>query len=142
MPDRTLDILAVDHIGIRVRDAARAEAFYEKLGFVVVARHPPAAVVILRNVAGVEINLIVNADPAFDGTNALMDEGLPKRSGFTHVALRVRAIDEVVSALAAVGIPIAEGPIALGDGLSLFVRDPDRNVIELRQPRTLVREVT
>jgi lactoylglutathione lyase len=124
-------ILGVDHLGIRVVDSARSEAFYEKLGFTVVARHPPANVVILRNEHGVEINLIVNAEREFDGTNVLMDAP-PKRAGFTHVALRVGSIEETVKRLGELGIAISDGPVRLGGGTSLFVRDPDRNVIELR----------
>lgn len=126
-----LVIDAVDHVGLRVTDGARAEAFYEKLGFAVVFRSPRAPVVVMRNAAGVELNLIVNGDPALDGTNVLMD--VPeKRAGITHVALRVASIDAALRALTALGITITEGPVSLGDGVSLFVRDPDRNVIELR----------
>ena len=126
-------ITAVDHIGFRVADAARAEAFYAKLGFAVTFRSPDHPVVILRNSAGVELNLVVNAEPALDGSNVLMD--VPeKRAGITHVALRVASIDDTVRALGELDIAITEGPVALGHGRSLFVRDPDRNVIELREP--------
>jgi hypothetical protein len=30
-------------------------------------------------------------------------------------------------------VVITEGPVRLGGALSLFLRDPDRNVIELRE---------
>jgi len=124
-------ITGVDHIGIRVLDAARSEEFYAKLGFTVVARHDAASVVILRNKHGVEINLIVNAEAEFDGTNVLMDVP-PKRAGFTHVALRVESIAETLKKLVEQRIKISDGPVRLGEGTSIFVRDPDRNVIELR----------
>jgi lactoylglutathione lyase len=129
-------ISAVSHVGIRVLDAERSEAFYAKLGFRVVARHGRDSVVILSNDAGVEINLIVNAVPDHDGTNVLMDENLPKRAGYTHVAFAVDSIDETVRKLGELGIAISGGPERLGPGISLFVRDPDRNVLELRQERT------
>jgi lactoylglutathione lyase len=126
-------ITAVDHIGLRVADAARAEAFYAQLGFEVTFRSAAHAVVILRNAAGVELNLIVNAEPGLDGSNVLMD--VPeKRAGITHMALRVSSVDQTVRALGELNIAITEGPVALGHGRSLFVRDPDRNVIELREP--------
>ena len=127
-------ISAVSHVGIRVLDAERSEAFYAKLGFRVVARHGRDSVVILSNDAGVEINLIVNAVPDHDGTNVLMDENLPKRAGYTHVAFAVDSIDETVRKLGELGIAISGGPERLGPGISLFVRDPDRNVLELREP--------
>ena len=125
-------ITRVDHLGIRVADADRSLAFYRKLGFEKVSQ-PRTEIVILKNLAGVEINLIVNADPAFDGTNVLMDDGLPKRAGYTHVALRVVSLDETVRALGELGVPISDGPVHLGGQRSLFVRDPDRNVVELRE---------
>ena len=128
-------ISAVSHVGIRVLDAARSEAFYAQLGFRVVARFSRDAVVILSNDAGVEINLIVNAVPEHDGTNVLMDENLPKRAGYTHVAFAVDSIEDTVKTLGELGIAISGGPERLGPGISLFVRDPDRNVLELRQER-------
>jgi lactoylglutathione lyase len=127
----SFEISKIDHVGIRVVDAARAEAFYAKLGFAVTMRHEAANVVILRNPQGVEINLIVNADPALDGSNVLQD--IPeKHAGYTHVALRVGSIDQAMEALGAMDIALSDGPVKLGDGVSVFVRDPDRNVLELR----------
>ena len=125
-------ILGVDHIGIRVANGARSEAFYKKLGFEVIERHEAANVVIVRNAKGVEINFIVNAEPAYDGTNVLMDEP-PKRAGYTHVALLVGSIRDTIRRLVELDIPISDGPVQLGGSMSLFIRDPDRNVIELRE---------
>ena len=126
-----VEILKVDHLGIRVVDSARAEAFNAKLGFTVTARHEAANVVILRNEHGVEITLIVNGDPALDGSNILQD--VPEKyAGYTHVALRVGSLESAIAELDAAGIALSDGPVTLGDGVSLFVRDPDRNVVELR----------
>lgn len=115
---------------MRVRDAARSEAFYRKLGFEQVWAGGPEPVVILRSASGVEINLVVNA--ATDGANVLMD--LPeKRSGWTHIALRTElGVDALVAQLAADGVALSGGPEQLGAAWAVFVRDPDGNVLELR----------
>lgn len=127
-----MQILAVHHLGIRVVDAARSVEFYEQIGFRVTYRDANAPVVILQNDHGVELNLIVNAALAFDGKNVLMD--VPEKApGFTHVALRVASIVDAQRQVEALGITITEGPVKLGPGVSLFFRDPDANVIELRQ---------
>jgi lactoylglutathione lyase len=127
-----MEIVAVHHVGIRVTDERRSVEFYSRLGFVVVYRDQHDPVVILKNDAGVEINLIVNAAVPFDGKNRLMD--VPEKfPGYTHIALRVSSMDQTEKDLAALGIAITEGPRRLGPGVSLFVRDPDANVLELRQ---------
>lgn len=125
-------IESVHHIGIRVGDERRAVEFYARFGFAVTYRDAHDPVVVLRNDAGVELNLVVNAAPAFDGKNRLMD--VPEKfPGYTHIALRITSIAQAEQALKTWGIPITEGPRQLGDGVSLFIRDPDANVIELRQ---------
>lgn len=128
-----IHVRSVDHIGIRVADRERAEAFYRALGFQTVFFGGPEPVVILTNDAGVEINLIVNA-ARHSAPNVLMD--VPdKHAGYTHVALAVDSIDDAVLELGRLGIEITEGPVKLGERRSLFVRDPDRNVVELRERR-------
>jgi len=128
-----MDIEHVDHIGIRVEDEARALAFYGQLGFELVYRSTEHAVVIVRNAAAVEINFIINATTGNDGRNVLMDEG-EKYAGYTHVALRVPSAADAAKELEAMGVAITEGPVALGEhNVSLFIRDLDRNVIELTE---------
>ena len=127
-----MEIRQVDHIGIRVTDEASALAFYRQLGFEVTFRDAVAPVVIVRNAQGVEINFIVNGAPPPDGRNVLIDVA-EKHPGYTHVALRVASIDNTIAELGSLGIEITEGPVRLGSGVSVFIRDPDRNVIELRE---------
>ena len=127
-----MHIQGVHHIGIRVTDEERAVDFYARFGFSVTFRDAHDPVLVLHNDAGVELNLVVNAASSFDGKNRLMD--IPEKfPGYTHVALRVRSITEAEQTLKTWGITITEGPKRLGPGISLFIRDPDANVIELRQ---------
>ena len=128
-----IDIEQVDHIGIRVAELDRAMSFYQVLGFKLVHEDTNDAVVIIKNSRDVEINLIYNANDNNGGDNILMDVA-NKYPGYTHVALRVSSIKAAMEALAENDIAITQGPVSFGlDGnVSLFVRDPDRNVVELR----------
>jgi catechol 2,3-dioxygenase-like lactoylglutathione lyase family enzyme len=123
----------VDHIGIRVRALDRALAFYNVLGLELTRVASKDAVAIIANDADVEINLVVNANAGDERENILMDVA-GKFPGITHVALRVTSIAETIAALEAHGIAIAQGPVRFGqdNGVSVFIRDPDRNVVELR----------
>jgi lactoylglutathione lyase len=139
--DSHVTIERVDHIGIRVRDFERAMAFYRALGFELRHRVDFDDVAIIRNDRGVEINLILNAKE--DEPNILMDVPV-KHAGYTHVALHVASVKQTIDVLKANDIKITQGPVSFGEdgGISIFVRDPDRNVIELRGPREEIEGLT
>lgn len=126
----SVTITGVVHIGIRVMDRDRSLAFYEKLGFRLAWEGGPEPVAIIRNDAGVEINFILNGEDDQGGRNVLMDVPV-KYPGYTHVALRIADIAGTRAALAAADIAISGEREADGEVVALFIRDPDRNVIEL-----------
>jgi lactoylglutathione lyase len=128
-----ISITGLAHIGIRVHDMDRSVRFYERLGFTKTAGPiGPEPVAILEHPSGIELNLILNA-PSADEPNILMDVPA-KHPGITHIALGCPDIAAATRALAAAGIALSGGPIQFGPGRrGVFVRDPDRNVIELHQ---------
>lgn len=129
----TPPITGIAHVGIRVHSLERSRAFYEKLGFVfVIGPIGPEPVAIMSHPCGVEINFILNA-PDGAAPNILMD--VPeKHPGYTHVALSVRDLAAAQAALQQAGIALSGGPINFPNGAkAVFIRDPDRNTIELNQ---------
>ncbi len=127
-----LGILGFGHVGLRVHDLDRAMRFYRLLGFEL-AGGPlgPEPVAILTHPTGIELNLIVNA-PDPDATNVLMDAAV-KHPGYTHIALRCADVEAAAASLAEAGYPLSGRMKQPGGITAVFVRDPDRNVIELDQ---------
>ena len=123
----------IDHVGIRVTDRARAQAFYERLGFVFDPGEdaPESRSIGLVNGEGARINLIYNAVAPPGGGNILLDASA-KWPGYTHAAFVVDSLDALVGWLDAQGIRVTEGPSVFGHGRRkvCFIRDPDGNVIE------------
>ncbi|MCP9773888.1 VOC family protein [Synechococcus sp. Tobar12-5m-g] len=133
MPQTLSGISGLAHIGIRVHDMERSAAFYSRLGFRLVAGPiGPEPVAILTHPSGVEINLILNAPTAAEA-NVLMD-GPDKPAGITHFALLCTDLNTAIEELHAAGLEPSAGPVDFGgQARGLFLRDPDRNVIELHQ---------
>lgn len=129
------DTLYLDHVGIRVTDLARSEAFYSKLGFVRDPDEfsPKDKACGLIHPTGLRIHLIFNGEAATEG-NVLMDAPI-KRPGYTHAAFIIDSMDELVAWLDRENIEIKEGPAQLGHGRRnvCFIRDPDLNVLEFNE---------
>jgi len=107
-------------------------AFYERLGFKTLADagfrkgHP----IIMRHPSGVVLNLLGLADTAND-SNILVDVDVDEKyPGITHVSFKVASIDAAKAFLAGQDIPLS-GQFSFKDLRAVFIRDPDRNVIEL-----------
>ncbi len=121
-----------DHIGIRITERQRALDFYALLGFEVALEVDFDAVIVLKNAQGVELNLVVNGVDTLGSKNILMDVK-EKHPGITHVAFGVSDLQGCLADLKRHGIVITQGPVSFGDGhVSVFLRDPDKNTIELR----------
>jgi catechol 2,3-dioxygenase-like lactoylglutathione lyase family enzyme len=125
-----LDIEKVDHVGIRVSDKTRSIEYYQALGFKTLADtgfdqgHP----IIMQHPSGVVLNLLGPSNTAND-KNILMDVD-EKYPGITHVSFKVTSMDEARSFLKDRGIALT-GEFTFKGMHAIFIRDPDRNVIEL-----------
>ena len=127
----------LDHVVLRVRDLDIAEAFYrEVLGCEVVRRRDDLGLRHLR--AGASMIDLVSVDGKL-GERGGIAAGSEGRN-FDHLCLRVEPFDEaaIVRHLAFHGLaphgPASSNFGAEGDGLSLYLGDPDGNTIELKGP--------
>ncbi len=125
-----LEITNVNHVGIRISNKARSIDFYSLLGFDLIndagfeSGHP----VIMKHPSGVVLNLLGPADTPGD-INILMDVD-EKHTGITHVALTVASLSQAKEFVSGHDIKIT-GSFSFGEMSAIFIRDPDRNVIEL-----------
>ncbi len=131
-----LRVLGIDHVVLRVRDLERALAFYrDALGCAIERRVDDLGLVQLR--AGSALIDLVPVEGAL-GRAGGAPPGEEGRN-VDHLALRVEPFDEekLRAWLAEHGIEagdVAERYGAEGTGPSIYVRDPDGNVVELKGP--------
>ena len=125
-----LTIQKIDHIGIRVRNKKRSIQFYESLGFMLITDigfengHP----VMMQNDAGIVLNILGPSSESND-ENILMDIKDKQYAGYTHIALKVSSIIGAENYFYEKGYEITERFNFKGMS-AIFIRDPDRNVIE------------
>lgn len=130
-----IEFTRIDHIGMRVANKQTSVAFYERLGFKLIADHgfEEGHPIIMDNPNGLRLNLLGPSTKPNDGKNILMDvEKDNKYSGIRHIALYVENFAGAHTYLEEQGIAISGGPVHHGSGYeALFIRDPDGVVIEI-----------
>lgn len=131
-----IEILGLDHVVLRVADAARSLRFYcDALGCKEERRSDALGLIQLRAGASLIDLVIVDSPlgragggpPAPDGRNV------------DHLCVQLRHFDEPAlrAHLAAHGVQpgdVAARYGALGLGPSMYIRDPDGNIVELKGP--------
>jgi len=126
--ERPLEVAELDHVVLRCRDQERMLRFYvDVLGLVEERRIEAIGLIQLR--AGASL---LDLSPTFDPEA----EPVPN---VDHYCLGIHAADmqAVVRHLDAAGVEVIGEPMerygARGMGLSVYLRDPEGNVVELKQ---------
>jgi catechol 2,3-dioxygenase-like lactoylglutathione lyase family enzyme len=126
--ERPLRVVELDHVVVRCRDQARSLDFYTRvLGLVEERRLDAISLIQLR--AGESMVDLVPAEPPPTDSGRNVD----------HFCLGVEALEMelLVSYLREQGVEVLGDPMprygARGMGLSVYVLDPDGNIVELKQ---------
>jgi len=133
---KPIEIRGIDHVVLRVSDLARSLHFYcEVLGCEEERRIEKLGLVQLRAGAAL-IDLVDLARPLGAAGGAAPG---PEGRNVDHLALQLERFDEseLRAHLEAHGVEpgeVAERYGAGGYGGSMYIRDPDGNVIELKSP--------
>jgi glyoxylase I family protein len=131
-----LKIREIDHVVLRVRDIDAMRRFYcEVLGAAHVAWRPEFGMSHLRIGASMLDLITVDGPLGRQGGAAAGGEG----RNMDHFCLRVEPFDEqaIVAHLKRHGVPV--GDIrprfgAQGNGISIYITDPEGNTVELKGP--------
>ena len=129
-------ILGIDHIVLRVAELDRMLAFYcEVLGCIVERRHDEIGLVQLRAGAALIDLVPVDSELGRPGGAAPGAQG----RNLDHFCLRVEPFDErsIRAHLSSHGIeagPVKRRYGAEGVGPSIYIADPEGNVVELKGP--------
>jgi glyoxylase I family protein len=129
-----LKVRGLDHLVLRVRDAEAMERFYvEVLGLTVERRQPQVGLVQLR--AGAQLVDLVAVDSLL-GRQGGAAPG-PEGRNLDHFCLNLEAFDlaAVEAHLTAHGVAVGDSGIrygAGGQGVSVYLTDPEGNGLELR----------
>lgn len=129
-------IVGIDHVVLRCRDAARVERFYvEVLGCRVERRRDDLGLVHLR--AGSALIDLVAADGKLGRAGGAAPDA--KTRNVDHVCLRIEPFDADALERHLARFGLARGAVhrnfgAEGEGPSIYVSDPEGNVVELKGP--------
>ena len=125
-------VCGLDHIVLNVQDVERSLDFYHRvLGL-------PAERVAAWRKGDVGFPSVRVNDATIIDLFAMPDRGVGEKANLNHFCLVTERADleAATQELTQAGVTIERGPAvrsgARGDGLSVYFRDPDANLIELR----------
>ena len=131
--DRPLRVAELDHVVLRCRDPEATRAWYERVLGVVEERRVEGIGLVQLRAGQALIDLIPDAGA---------EQRAPGEGNVDHFCLGIDAtdMDDVVRYLDAAGVERVGEPAerygARGHGLSVYMRDPEGNVVELKcKPR-------
>jgi glyoxylase I family protein len=132
------EILGLDHVVLRAANPARLTRFYcDVLGCSVERDRPELGLTQLR--AGVSLIDVIAVDSELGRAGG----GAPRRTrhNMDHLCLRIEPFDEnaLVAHLVSNGVAVGESKSRFGAdgyGPSLYISDPEGNVVELKGPPT------
>ncbi|MGQ0663467.1 MAG: VOC family protein [Pseudomonadota bacterium] len=128
-----IEIRNIDHVVLRVADLGRALRFYcEVLGCREERRLERLGLVQLR--AGASMIDLIDMAVAREGNPAIASG-----ANMDHLALRLESFEEAALRRHLERHGVAPGEVATrygadGEGPSMYIRDPDGNVVELKGP--------
>lgn len=129
----SVEIRTLDHLVLTVSDVEATVAFYERLGM---QRESFGDDRVALRFGTQKLNLHVA------GAEVEPHALRPTPGGADLCFLVHGPLEEVADELAAAGIPVELGPVertgATGSIRSVYVRDPDGNLVELSEPGTAV----
>jgi catechol 2,3-dioxygenase-like lactoylglutathione lyase family enzyme len=131
-----IEIRGLDHVVVRVNDLERALRFYVRaLGCAVERRSDALGLVQLRAGASL-IDLVAVDSPLGRAGGGAPD---PAARNVDHVCVQLARLDEEALRAHLERHGVLPGEVAprygaLGLGPSMYIRDPDQNVIELKGP--------
>jgi len=132
----TFRVLGLDHVVLRVRDLEAALRFYQgALGCSIERRIDALGLIQLR--AGASLIDLVPIDSPLGKAGGGVPE--PEGKNVDHICLRIDAFDAAALAAHLRSHGVEPGEVgtrygAEGSGPSMYVRDPDGNVVELKGP--------
>ena len=131
-----IEILGLDHVVVRVADLSRALRFYvDALGCREERRLDALGLVQLR--AGASLIDLVAVDSPLGKAGG--GPPAPQGRNVDHFCVQLAAFDEAALRDHLTAHGIAPGDVgtrygALGNGPSMYIRDPDGNTVELKGP--------
>ena len=124
-------LASVDHIVLTTRDLERCLDFYTRVLGMAVEHYGDGRIALQFG------NHKFNVHPP--GFDASIKARVPTPGSLDLCFLTDRPLEEVIAKLRSCGVPIEEGPVVRTGARfpirSVYVRDPDGNLIEISEPR-------